>query len=68
MAVENAWDELWVAVKSQSNQEIARTLRNAFRSSLGHETTRGRATDRIWGSQILLYPDELRMLVVALRE
>ena len=28
-------DELWVGVKGQSNWEIARTPRNAFRCSLG---------------------------------
>ena len=27
-------DELWVGVKGQSNREIARTPRNAFRSSV----------------------------------
>ena len=33
MYVEKCLDELWVGVKGQSNQEIARTPRNAFRSS-----------------------------------
>ena len=28
-------DDLWVGVKGQSNQEIARTPRNAFRCSVG---------------------------------
>ncbi len=28
-------DDLWVGVKGQSNSEIARTPRNAFRCSLG---------------------------------
>ena len=32
--VEKSWDELWVGVKGQSNSEIARTPRNAFRCSL----------------------------------
>ena len=32
--VEKCLDELWVGVKGQSNQEIARTPRNAFRSSV----------------------------------
>ena len=32
--VEKCWDELWVGVKGLSNREIARTLRNAFRSSV----------------------------------
>ena len=34
MSVEKGLDELWVGVKGQSNLEIARTLRNAFRCSL----------------------------------
>ena len=34
MYVEKCLDELWVGVKGQSNQEIARTPRNAFRCSL----------------------------------
>ena len=33
--VEKCLDELWVGVKGQSNQEIARTPRNVFRNSLG---------------------------------
>ena len=32
--VEKCLDDLWVGVKGQSNLEIARTLRNAFRSSV----------------------------------
>ena len=32
--VEKSLDELWVGVKGQSNWEIARTPRNAFRCSL----------------------------------
>ncbi len=35
MSVEKGLDELWVGVKGQSNREIARTPRNAFRSSVG---------------------------------
>ena len=34
MSVEKGLDELWVGVKGQSNREISRTPRNAFRSSL----------------------------------
>ena len=33
-SVEKLLDDLWVGVKGQSNQEIARTPRNAFRSSV----------------------------------
>ena len=35
MSVENGWDEVWVAVKFQTNLEIAGSLRNLFRGSLG---------------------------------
>ena len=34
MSGENGLDELWVAVKCQSNSEIAGSPRNAFRCSL----------------------------------
>ena len=34
MYVEKCWDELWVAVKFQTNLEIAGSLRNSFRASL----------------------------------
>ena len=33
-SVEKGLDDLWMGVKGQSNREIARTPRNAFRSSL----------------------------------
>jgi hypothetical protein len=33
--VEKCWDEMWVAVKFQTNLEIAGSLRNSFRASLG---------------------------------
>ena len=61
--VEKCSDELWVGVKGQSNQEIARTPRNVFRNSVEVKSIRGRATNRTRGSQILPNPDELRMLV-----
>ncbi len=35
MFVAKSSDELWLAVKCQSNQQIAGSPRNAFRSSLG---------------------------------
>ena len=37
--VEKPSDELWVGVKGQSNLEIARTRRNAFRGSLSLSVT-----------------------------
>ena len=39
MYVEKCLDELWVGVKGQSNREISRTPRNAFRSSLEFSVT-----------------------------
>ena len=60
--VEKFPDDLRVGVKGQSNWEIARTPRNVFRNSVGIESSRGRATDWVRGSQILPNPDELRML------
>jgi hypothetical protein len=35
VSVEDGWDELWVAVKCQSNLEIAGSPRNVLRYSLG---------------------------------
>ena len=49
-------------MKGQSNWEIARTPRNAFRCSLEVEYCRGRATDRARGLHRLPNPDKLRML------
>ena len=43
MSVEKGWDEVWVAVKFQTNLEIAGSLRNLFRGSLGLENLGGRA-------------------------
>ena len=51
-------------MKGQSNREIARTPRNAFRGSVGQWPAAGRATDRARGSHILPTPDELRMAAV----
>ena len=34
MAVEKAWDDLWMGVKGQSNRVIAGSPRNIFRYSL----------------------------------
>ena len=33
MSVEKGWDEVWVAVKFQTNLEIAGSLRNLFRGA-----------------------------------
>ena len=34
MSVKKGWDDLWIAVKFQSNSEIAGSPRNSFRASL----------------------------------
>ena len=34
MSVEKGWDDVWIAVKFQSNSEIAGSPRNSFRASL----------------------------------
>ena len=46
MYVEKCWEEVWVAVKFQTNLEIAGSLRNSFRVSLGVKNRGGRAT--VW--------------------
>ena len=33
MSVEKGWDDVWIAVKFQSNPEIAGSPRNSFRAS-----------------------------------
>ena len=53
-------DELWVAEKFQSNSEIAGSLRNSFRASLGLEITGGKALNGL-GAERLLNPIKLRM-------
>ena len=64
LRVEKLLDEVRVGVKGQSNSEIARTPRNAFRCSLKPKASRGRATDRMRGLHRLSSPDKLRMLDV----
>ena len=34
MSVEKGWDDVWIAVKFQSNPEIAGSPRNSFGASL----------------------------------
>ena len=43
MSVEKGLDELWIAVKFQSNTEIAGSPRNSFRASVTVNTCGGRA-------------------------
>ena len=68
MYVEKCWDEVWVAVKFQSNLEIAGSLRNSFRASLGVENRGGRALVGLGARLGLLNSDKLRMPLIYIRE
>ena len=68
MSVENGWDEVWVAVKFQTNLEIAGSLRNSFRASLGVKNRGGRALFGLGARQGLLNPDKLRIPDIHTRE
>ena len=39
MSVEKGWDDVWIAVKFQSNSEIAGSPRTRFRASLEQRYT-----------------------------
>ena len=43
MSVDKGWDDVWIAVKFQSNPDIAGSPRNSFRASLKIEILGGRA-------------------------
>ena len=68
MSVENGWDEVWVAVKFQTNLEIAGSLRNSFRASLGYANHGGRALFGLGARQGLLNSDKLRIPDIHTRE
>lgn len=68
MSVEKGWDEVWVAVKFQTNLEIAGSLRNLFRGSLGIENLGGRALFGQGARHGLLNSDKLRMPMIYVRE
>ena len=68
MYVEKCWDEVWVAVKFQTNLEIAGSLRNSFRASLGIENDGGRALFGLGARLGLLNSDKLRMPFIYIRE
>ena len=68
MYVEKCWDEVWVAVKFQTNLEIAGSLRNLFRGSLGIENLGGRALFGLGARLGLLNSDKLRMPLIYIRE
>ncbi len=50
--VEKCGDEVWIAVKFQTNLEIAGSLRNSFRASLGVKDRGGRALFGLGARQV----------------
>ena len=64
MSVEKGWDEVWVAVKFQTNLEIAGSLRNLFRGSLGVKNHGGRALFGRGARHGLPISDKLRMPLI----
>ena len=46
-------DEVWLAVKFQSNLEIAGSPRNSFRASVGNEFPGGKALNELGGASLL---------------
>ena len=68
MSVEKCWDEVWVAVKFQTNLEIAGSLRNSFRASLGSKNGGGRALFGLGAHLGLPNSDKLRMPYIYIRE
>ena len=45
-------DDLWLAVKFQSNLEIAGSPRNSFRASVGNEFRGGKALNELGGDKL----------------
>ena len=45
-------DDLWVAVKFQSNSEIAGSPRNSFRASVGNEFPGGKALNGLGADKV----------------
>ena len=68
MYVENCWDEVWVAVKFQTNLEIAGSLRNSFRASLGLRIMEVEPLFGLGARLGLLNSDKLRMPLIHIRE
>ena len=68
MSVEKGWDEVWVAVKFQTNLEIAGSLRNSFRASVDVKSLGGRALFGRGARHGLPNSDKLRMPMIYVRE
>ena len=47
MSVKKGWDDLWIAVKFQSNSDIAGSPRNSFRASLEVKICGGKALNEL---------------------
>ena len=45
-------DEVWIAVKFQTNLEIAGSPRNSFRASVDHEFHGGKALNGLGGDKL----------------
>ena len=45
-------DDLWIAVKFQTNLEIAGSPRNSFRASVGNEFHGGKALSELGGDKL----------------
>ena len=45
-------DEVWLAVKFQTNLEIAGSPRNSFRTSVGYEFNGGKALSELGGDKL----------------
>ena len=58
---ETCADDLWLAVKFQSNSDIAGSPRNRFRPSLGYKRPGGRALNMEWPRLEVLTVINLRM-------
>ena len=68
MSVENGWDEVWVAVKFQTNLEIAGSLRNSFRASVVVKHNEGRALIIRWPHLEVLNIAKLRISLLYTRQ
>ena len=51
-SVEKDLDDLWLAVKFQSNSDIAGSPRNSFRASVGYEFNGGKALNGLGGDKL----------------
>ena len=68
MHVKKCSDELWVAVKFQTNLEIAGSLRNSFRASLGIRIVEVEPLFGLGARHGLPNSDKLRMPSIYVRE